>query len=196
MAVAFGPDLGCNRVNTGPIVKKLSNPYLIPFAGLRTGEHHFEYVINDSFFKEREYSEVQHSHIETSVVLNKETNLLVFDVKMKGSINVMCDRCGDYFDLPVWGENKLIVSLTNDRFEGETDILSIPIDSSEIDISQYLYEYVSLLLPQRRIHPAKEDGAAGCNPEALKMLDKLSEEEQEKRVNPIWEELKSKIKNN
>ena len=177
-------------------MKKLSNPYLIQFAGLRNGEHAFDYVIDDSFFKQREYSEVQHAHIVTHVTLRKETHLLVFDIKMEGTINVMCDRCGDYFDLPVIGENKLIVSLTNDRFENETDIVSIPIDSSEIDISQYLYEYVSMLLPQRRVHPDKENGESGCNPEALKMLNKLSEEKQKKRINPIWEELKSKIKNN
>lgn len=177
-------------------MKKLSNPYLIPFAGLKAGEHVFNYVIDDSFFKDREYSDIQHAKINTQVTLTKGTNLLVFDIKMDGTINVMCDRCGDYFDLPVWGENKLIVSLTNDRFENETDIVSIPIDSYEIDISQYLYEYVYMLLPQRRIHPDKEDGISTCNPEALKILNKLSEEEKEKKINPIWEELKSKIKHN
>ena len=169
---------------------------MIPFAGLKTGEHVFNYLIDNSFFKERNYSEIQQAKINTQVTLTKGTNLLIFDVKMEGAINVMCDRCGDYFDLPVWGENKLIVSLTNDRFEGETDIVSIPIDSSEIDISQYLYEYVYMLLPQRRIHLDKEDGTSSCNPEALKILNKLSEEEQEKKINPIWEELKSKIKHN
>ena len=177
-------------------MKKLSNPYLIPFAGLKSGEHKFDYVIDDAFFKEREYSEVQHAKINTAVTLTKEAHLLVFDVKMDGTIHVMCDRCGDYFDLPVWGENKLVVSLTNDRFENEVDIVSFPIDSYEIDISQYLYEYVSMLLPQKRVHPDKEDGASTCNPESLKILNKLSEEKQEKKINPIWEELKTKIKNN
>ena len=177
-------------------MKKLSNPYLISFVGLKSGEHRFDYVIDDSFFKDREYSEVQQARIKTFVTLTKETHLLVFDVRMEGTINIMCDRCGDNFDLPVWGENKMVVSLTNDRFENETDIISIPLDSYEIDISQYLYEYVSFLLPQRRIHPDKEDGTSTCNPESLKILNRLSEEKQEKKINPIWEELKTKIKNN
>ena len=168
-------------------MKKLSNPYLIPFAGLKIGEHNFDYVIDDDFFKEREYSEVQHTKIKTSVKLSKEVNILVFDIKMEGTINVMCDRCGDPFDLPVWGENKLIVSLTNDKFENETDILALPIASSEIDISQYLYEYVSILLPQRRIHPVKENGTSGCNPEALKTLNRFSESE--KKTDPRWDAL-------
>lgn len=175
-------------------MKKLSNPYLIPFAGLRNGEHKFDYVIDEAFFKDREYSEIQMSKIACEVTLKKETNLLVFDVKMEGTIHTMCDRCGDDFDLPVWGENKLVVSMTNDRFENENDIVSIPLESAEIDISQYLYEYVSMLLPQRRVHPDKEDGASGCNPEALKMLDRMSDTE--RRTNPIWDELKSKIKDN
>ncbi len=177
-------------------MKKFSNPYLIPFAGLKSGEHKFDYVIDDTFFKEREYSEVQHAKINTVVTLNKEINILVFDVKMEGTIHVMCDRCGENFDLPVWGENKLVVSLTNDKFENEADIVAIPIGSYEIDISQYLYEYVSVLLPQRRVHPDKEDGTSTCNPEALKILHKLAEQDVEKKINPIWEELKTKIKNN
>jgi uncharacterized metal-binding protein YceD (DUF177 family) len=177
-------------------VKKLSNPYLIRFAGLRNGEHIFDYGIDDSFFKKRDYSEVQQAQIDAHIILAKETHLLVFDIKLQGTINVMCDRCGDYFDLPVIGENKLIVSLTNDRFENEIDIISIPIDASEIDISQYLYEYIIMLLPQRKIHMDKESGESGCNPEAMKILKKFSSEEQGKKINPIWEELKSKIKNN
>ncbi|MEK6615321.1 MAG: DUF177 domain-containing protein, partial [Bacteroidota bacterium] len=105
-----------------------------------------------------------------------------------GTINVMCDRCGDAFDFPVWGEKKLIVSLTNARFEDD-DIVSIPLDSSEIDISQYLYEYVTLLLPQRRIHPDKGDGTSGCNSEALKILTKLSEKKEKDKIDPRWEAL-------
>lgn len=173
-------------------MKKLSNPYLIQFAGLKNVEHRFDYVIDDAFFKNKEYSEVQHAHINTQVILTKETNLLVFDIKMEGTINVICDRCGDPFDFPVWGENKLIVSLTNDKFDDGDDIVSLSLAASEIDISQNLYEYVTLLLPQRRIHPVKEDGTDGCNAEALKILNKLSEKEKEENnIDPRWEALKA-----
>ena len=179
------------------LMTKLSNPYLIPFAGLKKGEHHYDYVIDDAFFKEREYSEIKHAKVNTHVLLTKESNLLVFDVKMEGTLNVICDRCGDSFDLPVWGEKKLIVTLTNNRFEEDDDIISISIHASEIDISQYLYEYISLLLPQRRIHPDKEDGTTGCNEESLKTLKKLSQNENVKGndPDPRWDALR-KIKNN
>jgi len=176
-------------------MKKLSNPYLIQFAGLKSGEHKFDYVIDDAFFKDREYSEVQQARINTQVTLINEPHLLVFDIKMEGTINVLCDRCGDPFDFPVWGEQKLIVSLTHDKFDDGDDIVSIPFESSEIDISQNLYEYVNLLLPQRRIHPDKEDGTSGCNSDALKRLEKFTEKETEKKIDPRWDALKN-IKQN
>jgi uncharacterized metal-binding protein YceD (DUF177 family) len=175
-------------------MKKLSNPYLIQFAGLKSGEHKFDYVIDDAFFKDRGYSEVQHAHIATQVTLINETHLLVFDIKMEGTINVLCDRCGDPFDFPVWGEQKLIVSLTNDKFDEGDDIVSLSLDASEIDISQNLYEYVNLLLPQRRIHPDKEGGTSGCNTDALKRLEKFSVKE-ENETDPRWDALKN-IKQN
>ena len=176
-------------------MKKLSNPYLIPFAGLRIGEHRFDYIIDDAFFKGREYSEIRHAHIDTEVTMTKENHLLVFDIKMEGTINVSCDRCGDPFDFPVWGERKFIVSLTNDKFDEGDDIASIPFDTSEIDISQHLYEYATLLLPQRRIHPDKTDGTSGCNAEAIKILNKLAVKEEEKKTDPRWDALKN-IKQN
>ena len=176
-------------------MKKSSNPYLIQFVGLKDGEHTFDYVIEDAFFKDKEYSEVQHARIPTQVTLTKGLNLLVFDIKMEGTINTPCDRCGDLFDFPVWDERKFIVSLTNDKFEEGDDIVSLSMEASEIDISQPLYEYVNLLLPQRRIHPDKEDGTSGCNPNALKALNKLSEKGNEQETDPRWDALK-KIKNN
>lgn len=177
---------------------KLSNPYIIAFAGLKNGEHHYNYVIDDAFFKNRDYSEVKQGNVNTHVVLIKETNLLVFDIKMEGFLNVTCDRCGDPFNIPVWGEKKLIATLTNDRFEEDDDIVSISIHTSEIDISQYLYEYVSLLLPQRHIHPDKEGGTNGCNSDSLKLLDKFSHPDSVKNdfIDPRWDALRKIKKTN
>lgn len=174
-------------------MKKSSNPYIIPFVGLKDGEHRFDYIIDDAFFKDREYSEVKEARIVTQVVLTKATHLLVFDIKMDGTINVPCDRCGDHFDFPVWGERKFIVSLTNDKFEEGDDIVSLSLEAPDIDISQQLYEYAILLLPQRRIHPSKDDGTSGCNASALKILNKLSTKEEEPATDPRWDVLK-KIK--
>jgi uncharacterized metal-binding protein YceD (DUF177 family) len=169
----------------------MNNPCIIQFAGLKNGEHKFDYVISDAFFSEREYSEVKHALIHTHIILNKETNLLVFDIKMEGTINVMCDRCGDNFDFPVWGERKLIVSLTNSQFEEDDEIIYLPLNSSEFDLSQTLYEYIILLLPQRRIHPDNKDGTSGCNPEALKLLNKISARVDKNKTDPRWEMLKN-----
>lgn len=172
-------------------MKKSGNPYLIKFVGLKDGKHRFDFTIDNAFFKDKEYSEVKEAHVAAVVTLTKSTNLLVFDIKMDGTINVPCDRCGDAFDFPVWGERKLIVSLTNDKFEDGDDIVSLPLEASEIDISQLLYEYAILLLPQRRIHPAKEDGTSGCNPNALNILNNLSAKEEEgTTTDPRWDALK------
>ncbi len=170
-------------------MKKLINPYLIAFAGLKNGEYNFEYIIDDSFFKDREYSEIQKALIKTDILLAKESQLLVFNIKMEGTINVMCDRCGDPFDVLVWGEKKLIITLTNNSFEDEEDIASLPLDASEIDLSPYLYEYISLLLPLRRVHPNIEKGIDTCNEESLKLLEKFSTKEKETATDPRWDAL-------
>ena len=57
-----------------------------------------------------------------------------------------------------------------------------------IDISKWLYEFLMLSVPLQHIHPEKADGKPGCNAQALKLLDKLSEPS-EPTNNPMWKEL-------
>ncbi|MFH1005336.1 MAG: DUF177 domain-containing protein [Bacteroidota bacterium] len=172
-------------------MKNLNNPYIISFAGLKNGEHIFKFHICNSFFQERDYSEIKKANIIAHVTLLKEPDVFIFTFKLEGTINVFCDRCGDDFDMPVWGEQKLIANMTNDVYEEGDDIISISSADSEIDISHFLYEYIFLLLPVRRVHPDKENGTSTCNSESLKIINKFLKNK--KQIDHRWDALK-KIK--
>jgi uncharacterized metal-binding protein YceD (DUF177 family) len=57
-----------------------------------------------------------------------------------------------------------------------------------LDISGWLYEFVMLSIPLQRVHPDKENGEPGCNPEIIKLLNQLSDPGEEPK-NDIWKGL-------
>ncbi len=106
--------------------------------------------------------------------------LLKFD--FKGSITVPCDRCLDSVEIAVEGEEKLIVKFGNEEYDETEEIVVIPIHEHEINVAVYIYEFINLNLPKKRVHP--EDL---CNQEVIERLKKV--EQKKEIIDPRWSSL-------
>ena len=168
--------------------------YLIPFIGLKTGKHHFEYQISNSFFEIFDYQEFNNSNIKVNVVLEKKSTIMELAFKHKGTVNVPCDMTNEEFDLPIKGKMKLIVRFGDVFNNDNEELLIIPHGEFQIEISQYIYEMIVLSVPLRRIHPGIKDGS--LNTEALAKLKELTVEKlkkeikKEENIDPRWDKLK------
>jgi uncharacterized metal-binding protein YceD (DUF177 family) len=82
--------------------------------------------------------------------------------------------------------------------EIEDDVLIIGRDDHEIEVGQYLYEFIMLALPYQKVHPDDSEGQSTCNPEMLKKLDAHSTKEPdgEENIDPRWDALKGIIEKN
>ena len=161
--------------------------YIVPFTSLKTGKHELEYEIDDKFFEDIDYSEVKKSSAAVNVSLDKQSTLLVLDFKIKGTVEVPCDRCGDEFDQAIENEYQLIFKLNAEKYEEGDDVIYLPASEYEIEISQFIYEYILLSVPQHRVHPKGK-----CNKEVLKKLKELSANMQhEEQADPRWDALKN-----
>jgi uncharacterized metal-binding protein YceD (DUF177 family) len=60
-------------------------------------------------------------------------------------------------------------------------------------MSPFLYEYIHLLLPIRRVHPEDDQGNSRCDPEIIRKLKELSESHM---PDPRWEALNQLKKKN
>ena len=73
----------------------------------------------------------------------------------------------------------------------DDDIISIAANEHELNISQFVYEYIMLSLPLKRVHPDDKDGNSTCDKEVLdKLNDYIVEEEEEDSKDPRWDGLK------
>ncbi|MFH0892866.1 MAG: DUF177 domain-containing protein [Bacteroidota bacterium] len=163
--------------------------YVIEFSGLDNGNYTFGFPISDSFFSQLDYSEIRKGKLEVDVVLERGTHALLLNFHIKGTVHILCDHCAEYFDLDVEGSPHLIVKLGDTRREDSDEEITIPESDSEIDLRQYIYEFISLLIPYRRVHPGKSEDIPGCSND---VLDKLAPpEEQYEADDPRWNKLKN-----
>ncbi|MBX9807992.1 MAG: DUF177 domain-containing protein [Flavobacteriaceae bacterium] len=168
--------------------------YLIPFIGLKTGKHHFEYQIGNAFFEIFDYQEFNNSDIKVNVVLEKKSTMLELAFKHKGTVDVPCDMTNEEFDLPIKGKMKLIVRFGEAFNNDNEELLILPHGEFQIDIAQYIYEMIVLSVPLRRIHSGIKDGS--LNTEALTKLKGLTikelkkENKKEENIDPRWDKLK------
>jgi len=173
--------------------------YIIQFGGLPVGTHDYTFEINDTFFKGIENSEIARANIAVNAVLTKQNNLLQMTFDIEGTVGAACDRCLKDFDYPVEAQEALVIKHGNPA-ESTDEILVIEEGQDEFDVSQYLYEYIVLSLPARRVPCELDEERFECDEETLQKLESLADQSDggsapEEESNPIWEKL-NKIKYN
>lgn len=170
--------------------------YIIQFGGLPVGLHDYEFNVNDTFFTKFENSEVQKANIEVNATLTKQNNLLQMHFNITGTIGVDCDRCLKFFDFPIDAEADLVIKHGNPE-ESTDEILVISEGQEEFDVTHYLYEYIILALPARRVPCEIDEESFQCDTEMLDKLNNLASrsENESEPENPLWEQL-NKIKFN
>ena len=164
-----------------------ASDFVINFHGLALGVHHFNFEIEDAFFEWIEDSELNEGQVNVNVSLEKQERMLIFDFDIEGSVVVECDRCLEIFDLDIEGRQKLIVKFGETYAEESDDVIILPQMVHQIDLSQYIYEYIHLLIPLQKVHGEDEDGQSLCDPEQIQRIEELSKS---KEIDPRWEKLR------
>lgn len=159
--------------------------FKIPFVGLKEGIHDYAYEIEKEFFESFEYSEVEDGRINAIVQLDRKERMMIFEFNLKGFVLIPCDRCAEEMEYPVDTKERLIVKFGQEHSEQSEEIIIIPETDSHINISSFIYEYIMLALPLKKVHPE------GCESD---ILDKLGQEDKSE-TDPRWEALKELKKN-
>jgi len=148
--------------------------YTILFKGLSLGSHAFDWIIDGSFFKSYEMSEISDAHVQVQLTLVKRSRFLELHFVLNGWVEVSCDRCLDPLKLDMASEAQMYVKFDDHAGEDisdDLDMVILPYDEDHLDVAQYLYEYAHLNLPLRRVHPDDAKGRSTCNEEMISKLE-------------------------
>ena len=173
----------------------MSGLYILSLSGLKEGHHLYDFEIRNKFFEEFEESEIKEGNLSVVAELDKRSSHFDLSIKITGKVRICCDRCLEMFLQPIECENRLLIRFGKRWDDSDPDIITIPADEHELDIKQYLYEFIHLALPIKRVHPLDGTGRNSCDPEMLKKLDQHIVNE-DKTNDPRWDELKKLINNN
>ncbi len=169
----------------------VARDFIINIGSLAAGEHEFEFEVKDSFFNRFEHSVIEKGSVDVLVVVTKKDNMLLLDFTMEGTVTVQCDRCLENLDLDIESYDELIVKVGEENEELSEKMVVISSKEYEIDVAQYIYEFISLIIPMRNVHDENENGQK-CNPEILKELEKhITHETPETPSDPRWDALKN-----
>jgi uncharacterized protein len=178
-----------------PKFEDMSGTYIIPLSGLKEGRHTIDFSIGKEFFDLFEESEVKEGSLIADVEIEKRSSHAEVIIRISGSVIISCDRCLELFSLPVKCENKLLIKFGKSLEESDPDIISVPAEEHELDLTQHLYEFILLALPIKRVHPDDKKGNSTCDPLMLKKLEELLIEE-ENESDPRWDDLKKLMNDN
>ena len=176
-------------------MKNEENIFTLPLAGMPFGHTDYQYVINDSFFAERDYSEVKKGVVNLHLGVEKMETMFVLTMKFEGKVVLQCDRCGDDYEQAIANSAEIYLKYGAEKGDEDQDVIIITKNDSEFDLSDLIYEYIILSLPIHRTH----DDESLCNQEVLAKLHNFSQSEattEEDDENPwkqMMKDLKSKI---
>lgn len=157
---------------------------IIRFSGLKPGVYNYGFDLADEFFEEYENDEIAGGKVEIDVVMERMEHMLMFTFRLNGEVTTFCDRCLGKMNVPVDGEEHLCVRFSDTETTDDENVVILPENAFEMDLAQWLYEYVAVRIPMQHIHP---DG--DCDPEVTKFIVD-EEQKNEDEIDPRWEALK------
>jgi uncharacterized metal-binding protein YceD (DUF177 family) len=166
--------------------------YDIPFVGLKPGIHNYEFEITDKFFADYKEQDFSNCHATVKLALEKNAGFMILKFDVGGTVEVVCDRCGNMLPMQLWDEFKVIVKLVDDadqmnEQEDDPDVYYLNRTESHLHISDWIYEFINLSIPMTRMCPVSEIGGPYCNKEVLEKLKTMQPEDN--NANAIWKGL-------
>ncbi|MBB4807636.1 uncharacterized metal-binding protein YceD (DUF177 family) [Chryseobacterium defluvii] len=165
---------------------KLRN-YDISFSGLKNGRHKFKFEIDKTFFQLFDTDqEFTNPRIAVDVLLDKHTTFLEFEIKIHGTVELICDITNKEFDHPIENQIRVLVKFGEEYDDSNEEVITIPSTDHAFNTAQLIYENVALSIPMKKISPDVSE-------EDLKILDQFSPkdiEEEEHDSDPRWDALK------
>ena len=147
----------------------LYQPIVIPVRGLPLGESSFRFEIGKAFFQAFENSQIKDADCSVKVSVIRHQTLLDIVCEIGGFVVVECDRCLEDLTLKVDIEPHLTVGFgsvdVDETGEVDDDVLVIDRSESELNLDQFVYDYICLSLPLVKVHPEGK-----CNPEMLRYI--------------------------
>jgi uncharacterized metal-binding protein YceD (DUF177 family) len=133
---------------------------------------------------------VNDGDIELELEVDKRPGLYDLAFAFRGTLATECDRCLADIDLPVSGEQRLLVKLAEEERNEEADVIYIHPEDPFLNVARFIYEFIVLAIPMIKVYDCEDEEPKRCNERMLGYLEAQSEDDKTEESNPLWDELK------
>lgn len=181
-------------------MKDLSN-YNIDIYKLSNAKHKYLFEVDNAFFSHFDYGLIKKGQAKVQLVLDKRETFIEVLFKINGFVELTCDRSLEKFESEFDLIEGVIFKYGEEEEEISDDIIIISKGTQRINIAQYIYEFIGLTVPFKKIHPKYADEyendqeATGVMVYSdIEKAKKTEDQEKQAEIDPRWNALK-KLKN-
>lgn len=167
--------------------------YNIDVYKLTNAAHNYTFEVDDSFFGLFENSLLTKGSAKVAVRLEKTETFIKMNFHIQGSYELTCDRSLDLFERPVELNEDIIFKFGVEEKEIDDNIFIILKETQRLNVAQFIYEFITVSIPMKKLHPRYGDETADGENETL-IYSSGEEPEQtdqaEEEIDPRWLKLK------
>ena len=169
--------------------------YDIHIVGLDNKRYEYDFTSDKSFFAALEQELIPTGSVQTHLVLEKSETMIRLEFHIVGTVEQTCDRSLDEYDEPVDTQQTMLLKFGDHNEELSDEIELIERNTTTINVARYIFEFISLSLPMKRLHPRFRDEEDTDDDENGKLIYRSSTEtndnaDDQSDVDPRWAALR------
>lgn len=167
--------------------------YDINIYGLENKRYEFDFESGDAFFDALEQNLIRKGTFTTHLTLNKSETMIRLDFHIKGDVEQVCDRSLDEYNQPVDIENRMLLKFSDHNEELTDEIELIERNTATVNVARYIFEFIGLSLPMKRIHPrlrTEDDDDDESEGKLIYKSEPEPDEDGSPVLDPRWEALR------
>ncbi len=111
------------------------------------------YDLGATFFGLFENSLLEKGELTVMVKIDKKGSNIQLLFSITGAVELICDRSLEIFAYPVNIEKEMSFRLGHENKELTTELYMLEHKTATINIAQHIYDFVSLEIPMKKLHP-------------------------------------------
>jgi uncharacterized protein len=111
------------------------------------------YDLGEAFFKLFEGEGLEKGQLTVTAKAARKHDNIQLLLNIVGAVVLVCDRSLEAFDYPIYIEKTVTFVLGQEDGELAADLYTIERKSETINIAQHIYDFVSLGVPMKKLHP-------------------------------------------
>ena len=160
--------------------------FSIDIVGLANKVHDFDFQINQPFFDHYGKELIEEGDLKARVQLDKRETMIEARFNINGSIHLICDRSLDPYEQVLDIDKMVVFKFGHQEVELSDEIVLITRETPQIDLGQFIYEFIALEVPMKKLHPRFQNE----NTEDEFIYRSETEDKSENTTDPRWDALK------